>query len=175
MIKASNFREALGLTQEEVAMLLRISMSQLSMFEIGQRDLSSEAMLKLLNMYNYVQNKSHVSVENPILKEDTDKITLLLEKELKENQYEQMVLERKTHDFKRKYQKSISTLKLVEYLETQVANKEKYEKELVGILRKKALSGIEKNGVPIQVQWDLKLKALQFHQKELQKQLKQLP
>lgn len=173
MIKANNYREALGLTQEEVAMFLRIPKSQLGMFEIGQRDMPADAMLKLVDMHNYVESKEEGKWNHTLLKADADKMTSLLENELKENQQEQIVLERKINDFKSKYQKSISTLKLVEYLETQMPNKEKYEYELADMLRKKAVRGIEKNGLLIQVQWDLKLKTLQFHQKELQKQLKQ--
>jgi cytoskeletal protein RodZ len=39
MQQASKYREALGITQEEAAQLLKIPKSILGMFEIGQRDL----------------------------------------------------------------------------------------------------------------------------------------
>ena len=174
MIKAHNFRQALGLTQEETAMVLRISISQLSMFEIGQRDLPVQTMIKLANMYNYVQNKQQEKFEHPVLKKEEARITTMLEKELYENQYQQLTLERKINVFKSKYQKALSTLQLADYLETQLEEVDTYEKELAGIIRCKALKGIEKNGLASQIKLNLKLSALQMHQKELQKELGQL-
>ncbi len=171
MIKTNNFREALGLTQEETAMLLRIGMSQLAMFEVGQRDLPAQAMLKLVKMHNYVQNKQQEELKHPFLKTEHVKITKILEDELIGNQLKQLALERKINDFKSKYQKSLSALQLVEYLETQVPNQEVYEKEFAEMIRAKAIRGIEKNGLTIQTKLNIKLNALRLHQKALEKEL----
>lgn len=171
MIKANNFREALGLTQEETAMVLRISMSQLSMFEIGQRDLPIEAKLKLVSMYNYVQSKQQEKLEHPVSIAEKNKIIALLKQELLKSQIQQIVLERKIKGCTNKYQKSISALQLCEYLQTKLPEEGKYQNDLVEMIRNKALKGIEKNGFSEQTKLNLNLKALQLHQKELQMEL----
>lgn len=172
MIKPHNFREALGLTQEETAMLLKIPISQLAMFEIGRRDLPMEAKLKLVTMYNYVQKKQQEMFQHPSLKGEETKMAKIVAEELHVNQREQLIIERKINNLKSKFQKSVSTLQLADYLETQESEQEKYEKELPEILRHKALKGIEKNGMSTQIKWNLKLNALQLYEKELQKALK---
>lgn len=174
MIAPHHFREALGLTQEETAMLLRIPLSQLAMFEIGQRDLPTDAKLKLANMYHHVQNKQKEIAQLPALKVEEAKMIKIVEEELLVNQHEQVLIERKINTLKSKYQKSVSILQLVEYLETQLPKQEQYEKEFTAILRRKALKGIEKNGLPIQTPLNLKLTGLQLHQKELQRELNKI-
>lgn len=168
MIKPHKFREALGLTQEETAMVLKIAISQLAMFETGKRDLPTAAILKLGTLYNYVQSKENEKPKDSALKAEAAKIAILLEEELLVNRHGQIQLERKISRLKNKYQKSVSALKLVECLETQFS---KPDKGLNEIIRLKAVKAAEKNGLLVQIKWDLKLKALQQYQKILQKEL----
>lgn len=174
MIKSKNYlREALGLTQEETAMLLRITKSQLAMFEIGQRDLPTKPMLKLINMYNYLQNKEQEKVKHIDQKSENSKIVKLLEVEIVKNKYKQSLLERKLTRLQSNHQKSLSTLQLVEYLETQLEESEKPSKDFTGVIRTKGLRVMDKNGLSVQKKLELKLNALQNYQKELEKELKQ--
>lgn len=171
MIEGHHFRETLGLTQEEAAMLLKIGISQLAMYEVGQRELPTIPRTKLLTMYDYVQNKLQQKSVHPDLKAEHAETTEMLEKELKENQFQQLALERKLNNLKSKYQKNRATLQLAEYLETQVPNQDANEKELAEMFRIKAIKGIEKNGLLVQTKLNVKLNTLQWHQKELLKEL----
>ncbi|TGD59657.1 helix-turn-helix domain-containing protein [Flavobacterium humi] len=169
MIKSHLFREALGLTQEETAMLLKITISQLAMFEIGQRDLPVNAKLQLIKMHNHVIAKQQEKMQHPIVRNDAAKIKEIIAKELLDNQYAQLVLERKIKEAKHKYNKSISALQLAEYLDSLPAEGEIPDKGLTEIIHDKAIRGIEKYGLPVQMKYSIKLQALQNHQKELEK------
>ena len=169
MIKSHLFREALGLTQEETAMLLKITASQLSMFEIGQRDLPVNAKLQLVKMYNHVNSKQQEKIQHPIIKDDATKIKEMIAKELLDNQYAQMVLERKIKEAKHKYAKSISALHLADYLQSLPGEKEMLDKDFTKMIYDKAIMGIQKYGLPVQTKYTMKLQALQNHQKELEK------
>ncbi|ESU24864.1 hypothetical protein FEDK69T_04170 [Flavobacterium enshiense DK69] len=173
MVKSKNLREALGLTQEETAMLLRVAKSHLAMFEIGQRDLPSKAMQKLATMHNYLQNKEQEKVLHIDKEYENAKIVQLLEVELVKNKYKQALIERELSRLQSNHQKSLSTLQLVEYFETQLEESEKPGKEFINMIRTKALRGMEKNGLSVQKKLELKLNALQKYQKELEKELKQ--
>lgn len=170
MIKAHHFREALGLTQEETATLLKIRLSQLSMFEIGQRDLPANVTLQLVQMYNHVQDKQQEKLEHVVIRDDETKIAEIIAKELLDNRHAQMQLERKIKEMENKYRKSVSALHLAEYLESQPANQEIFDTGLIDLIRRKAIIGIEKYGLPTQVKYTLRLNALQHHQAALEKE-----
>lgn len=174
MTKAKDFRSALGLTQEETAMLLQITQSQLAMFEIGQRDLPPNALLQLVQMYNHVNNKEQEKWKHPIVLDDNARIREMILQELRDNEHAQLLLQRKIDNLKKKCQKNLSALLLAEYLQSKPQEHENIDTELAEIIRRKAIEGIEKNGVPAQTKHTLKLTALQHYQKELQKKLSSL-
>jgi transcriptional regulator with XRE-family HTH domain len=161
-----SIRKVLGVTQEEVAMLLRVTKSQLAMYETGQRDLPIKAKLKLVAMWQYVHNKQEIPLPLPDTKVIQAKITKI-EKQLAINEHKQILLERKLDRHKSRYEKSLSTLKLVEFIETQLPEEEKPDKELVALIYQKALQGIEKNGLSVQKKCAIEKNRLQQYQKEL--------
>lgn len=173
MFKSKNLREALGLTQEETAMLLRIAKSHLAMFEIGQRGLPTKAMLKLVTMYDYLQKNQQAKLSYTDLESENAKIVQHLEKELIYNRYKQALIERKLTRLHSEYQKCLSVLQLAEYLKTQLPEDEKPGKEFIEMIHRKGLNGIKKNGPAEQKKTELKLNALQKYQKELENELKQ--
>jgi transcriptional regulator with XRE-family HTH domain len=67
MPKRENIRQLLGLTQEMLAIELQITRSQLSMYELGKRDLPANAKLKLAEM---IENAKHFKINNNISKEE---------------------------------------------------------------------------------------------------------
>ena len=73
----SAYRELLGITQEDLALLLQASRSQLSLFEIGKRDLPLAAKSKLAEMLSYSQNsfkKKKTTVATTIQENEKEKI-----------------------------------------------------------------------------------------------------
>lgn len=171
MTKPKYFRQGLGITQEEAAMLLKTTKSQIAMFELSLRELPSDKMLKLVTLYNHVQNKQLQKGTTEDIKAEIAKCIAMLERELKNNEAKIMLFNRELDYLKSKYQKSVSLLELVTYLENELPEKEKPSQEFTGMLRRKALKGIEKNGLSFQLKCEVAIKAAQLYQKELKKEL----
>lgn len=81
MKKVPEIKEMLGLTQEEIAMLLSIPRSQWTMFKSGQRGLPPKAMLKLAAVLQSVQNEKGESEEISRLLANEEQQTKMLLKE----------------------------------------------------------------------------------------------
>lgn len=58
MQKRTTIREQLGVTQEELALLLKVTRSQLAMYELGKRDLPVAAKKQLSELLLYVMEQS---------------------------------------------------------------------------------------------------------------------
>ncbi|WP_339886719.1 helix-turn-helix transcriptional regulator [uncultured Flavobacterium sp.] len=170
MKNASQYREALGLTQEEAAQLLKIPKSILGMFEIGQRDLPETIKLQLITLYNLVQEqqKPVASISTKKLKED-ELLKVTVKNELLENQYKQQVLERKLKQCKIRFQKSEKQIKLVHILETQVRVEDRPSQDYINVLKRKAENESKKYSVLEQTKLELKIKGLKSFCKELEK------
>ena len=166
------FREALGLTQEEAAQLLKIPKSLLGMFEIGQRDLASPIKLQLVTLYNLVQKQESKASNSDKKEKDSPELTLELKKELLEMQYNQQVLERKLELFQSKYQKSEKLLQFVHVLETEVKKQERPSQDYIEVLKIKAEKEVIKYGTLAQTKLELKIRSIKSYQKELKVEVK---
>ena len=166
------YREALGLTQEEAAQLLKIPKSLLGMFEIGQRDLSSPIKLQLVTLYNLVQKQEEATASNPNHKANAvEELTLEVKKELLETQYKQQALERKLTLCKSKFQKSEKLLQFVHILETQVEKKARPSQEFINVLKIKAEKEITKYGKLAQTKLELKIRGIKSYQTALEEEM----
>ena len=164
------YREALGLTQDEAAQLLKIPKSLLGMFEIGQRDLASPIKLQLVTLYNFVQKKA--TATNPNHQANAvEELTLELKKELLETQYKQQVLEKKLATFHSKLKKSEKLLQFIHILETEVDKEAKPSQDFINVLRIKAEKEVIKFGITAQTKLELKIKGNKLYQKVLEEEV----
>ncbi len=90
----SDYKALLGLNQHEIAELLGVSRSQYLMFEIGRRDLPLAATQKLATLLVQVQSQK-VRAKRKSESANTSELKELLNKMLRENQYQQLLAERK--------------------------------------------------------------------------------
>ena len=171
MIKPSNFRQTLGITQEEAAILLKTTKSQIAMFELGLRELPTSKMLKLVTFYKHVIGKQQQTTALTDSKEGNNKCLAMLEQELKNSQVKILLLSRELERLKVKHQKNVAALELVALLETELPKKEQPSPEFIALLRRKALKGIEKNDVSVQLKCEIAIKSWQLYQRELKKEL----
>ena len=111
MKKKETIRQELGITQEAMAALLNIRRSQLAMYEIGKRDLSTTARVLLAEMQLFLQSletqsemKSKTTLENK---------QQLLAKFLLENQYKKEKVARKIEEIEKKQRSHRNALLLV--------------------------------------------------------------
>ena len=63
-MKRTSIRSLLGITQQEAAIILKVSRSQLSLYELNLRDLPTDAMLKLSQGWHYAETNTKSEKES---------------------------------------------------------------------------------------------------------------
>jgi len=114
-------RNLLGLTQLEMAMLLRISRSQYSMYELGRRDLPLHAQQRLTEILTHVKGNEMKSQTLPVptpqqLSQQHKQLTRLL----RENEFQQLVVSRKIAEIEERRTERQKLLPLVDFLNVPV-------------------------------------------------------
>ncbi len=121
MKKSNELRLSMGLKQWEMAMLLGISREQWAMYESGRRNLPAATSQKHADLV-----MMHLQSEAK-LKKTLDHATdhsALLHKMLKENQYQQQLIERKLGELRQKIQPMVKRRELNEMLSVAMFNKD---------------------------------------------------
>lgn len=117
------FKKLLGITQEEIAMILDTTRSQWSMYEIGKRNLPLSAALEFTKMLKYIQENSSKEIEINYSSEEYEKqVYNQLKKEMKNNRYQLDELNIKIEQAQRFYDEGLAALGVVDYLNTQPEN-----------------------------------------------------
>ena len=117
MKKENELRKLLGISQIEMAMLLQISRSQWSMFEIGQRDLPLAAKQLLAELLQYLQT-TEAQAKAPTSHTQTA-LQNELETQLRENEYQRLVMAQKTAYYEKKYHQELRAWQLSAFLKTR--------------------------------------------------------
>lgn len=144
MKEKDTFKKIVGVSQEEMAILLGISRTQWSMYECGQRDLPMAAAMEFAKMMEYLKNNSSKKMETKaFLKEEKIRIQDILNKAIKKNEYKIFKLNEKIERAERLYHYGVSTLRMVDYLDTQPDNER--SSGLKEVLKAKALVSLRKN------------------------------
>jgi transcriptional regulator with XRE-family HTH domain len=121
MKKEQTVTTLLGITQQDVALLLGISRSQWSMFESGHRDLPLPAKQLLAEMLTHVQSQE-AAAKNTTLPPQKAKLQQL-ERLLRNNEYEQLLVARKIAVATKKQQAHARLLQLTLFLSTRNTGK----------------------------------------------------
>ena len=162
----NNISASLGLKQQELAQLLQVSRSQLSLYELGKRSLPIHAMEKLTIMLALAQKgkaKSKVK-KNISVKEQN-----ILKKLLLKNNHQQLLVERKIKALEKKQNALATSKKLVAHLLKDGSNMKKNELAFLKTIETKN-KDIENYAVLL-LQLELKKEVLAFEEKLLQKKL----
>lgn len=170
MKKLDNIRISLGITQEDLALLLKVTRSQLSLYEIGKRDLPVAAKVQLAEMLRYMQENTSKSVANTSLMEIQElQKKKALEQMLKNNQFKQLLLEKKIKAVEKKHATNLAALQLIEYLEKEAKKNKKPDNSLLKMIQTKAVSEFEKNGLALLTKYEIEKEVLQAEEKILLK------
>ena len=166
MKKHDNIRDLLGITQEDLAALLKISRAQLSMYEIGKRELPSTAIIQLADILRYLQEDAPKSADTTsLLKEQAIQKGKALEEMRKENHFKQLVVEKKLNILEKKYKANLSAFQLTKYLEKQDTENGKLESHLLKTIERKALAELNKNGLAIITKYKIEKEVLEAEEK----------
>ena len=167
----NNISTSLGFKQQELAQLLQVSRSQLSLYELGKRSLPVHAMEKLAVMLALAQKgkaKSKVK-KNISVKEQN-----ILKKLLLKNNHQQLLVERKIKALEKKQNALVTSKKLIAHL---LKNEGKINKNELVVLKsievKLKKQEIEKYNTAL-LQLEIKKEVLVFEEKVLQKKLQSI-
>lgn len=117
------FKKLLGLSQEEMAMILGITRTQWSMYEIGKRNLPSAAAVEFSKLLHYIQENHSKEMEMPdFMKEEEKRVYGQLRKDMQKNEYKLNRLTKKMERAQSLYEEALAALQVVDYLESQPEN-----------------------------------------------------
>lgn len=169
MKKKQNIRTLLGMSQENLALILQVSRSQIAMFEIGKRSLPVHAMEKLTTMLVHLQNEA---VKSKAKKGISIEEQNYLKKLLLKNNHQQLLVERKITAIEKKQSAIAISNKLVSHLLKDKSKMNKNEFEI--------LKAIERNNHEVLnyatslLQLELKKEVLMFEEKLLRNKLQSI-
>lgn len=166
-------RETLGISQEEMSILLKINPSQIAMYESGKRELPVTAYIKLLKMSQYVEKMMTKMPEHHDMENENEKIAALIENELERINYDQIKYTRKLEQIKEKYRKALANCHLTDYLEAQ-PEEEKPSESDIAFYRQLGNRKIEKYGHAAQAPLLFKQETLKWQYNYLQEELKKI-
>jgi len=168
MKRNNNFRTTLGLKQQELAQLLQVSRSQLSLYELGRRSLPLAAMEKLATILTYSQKKTvKTDAKKSISVEEQNFIKKLLNR----NCHKQLLVERKIKALQKKKNAIVTSKKLISNLLKDKINIKKSEVDVLKSIEVKSKNQDIQNYDTLLLQLEIKKKVLVFEEKLLQKKL----
>jgi hypothetical protein len=172
MKKESIISDLLGLNQREAARLLQVSRSQLSMYELGQRDLPLSAKVLLTAMVEQAQQRKSVPIVLPILAQQEQRKQHWIECQLKLNTFRQLRVSRVLDKMEQTYAAQLKVLELVAHLKEIGSNESKEYQGFLNSLENKAHKKMTQTGLPQLLQWQIKLAALQTEAEILHEAMK---
>lgn len=168
-----NLNELLGIPLIDIAIILKTTRTQLSMFELGQRDIPSKSKILLADILQFIQQEKENPKNNAaILREETVQNKSALETMLKKNKYEQYLLDKKFKATEKKRQKAFTALLLADYLEKNKDKDDVLLQNMDSNIRKIALSSLRKTNQALLTQLQIKKEVLQAEEKILLEHLK---
>ena len=159
----------LGLSQEETAMILGISRVQWAMYETGRRDIPLAAKQQLADLLVFVQKLDKKTEDFQHIKIQEARREKVFEQQRLINKHQQMIAEKKLKAIEKKYEAAMTALSLVGFLETKAEESGKEKDAVLYMIKQKAVTTIEKNGLHVQAKHQLKFQALQQEETILKK------
>jgi transcriptional regulator with XRE-family HTH domain len=171
MKKGESICKQLGIKQEELAMLLKISKGQLAMFEIGKRDIPLTAKKQLTEILMGLQaNKSKLVNHHPILEEEKKKSHDWLMKEFNDLKFKEFQLERKIEKTQAVREDALKALEVVKYLESGDGFEDRFGMANFILIRIK--NTLNKHSLQHLEEMELKKESFKMLKLQLQKKIK---
>jgi transcriptional regulator with XRE-family HTH domain len=121
MKESHPIRTLLGLTQEQIAMMLGISRAHWAMYELGKRDLPLQPKERLAEMLQFL--KTLEGTEKQLRAKENKAELEQAARMLLENEYQRLTLEKKLAAAEEKRSAQIRLSLLTDYLKTRAAKK----------------------------------------------------
>ena len=159
MKATKKLRGLLGISQKEMAALLSIPRSQLTMYENGHRDLPIPALLRLADIEIFCNDQEGKTNNlHPHIQQHISKAEHLLENYAKEQEYKHALAERNLKLLEIAHAQKLVVLNLVNHL--KLLNRVPGADSFLNVIEAKALAGIEKTGLHQQVIQQVRISGL---------------
>jgi transcriptional regulator with XRE-family HTH domain len=147
MKKRKYIREALNLTQEEMAMLLDISRSQWAHYEIGLKELSNKGLINESRASNFLASLDSNDLKNyPISATLDSEKSKFIANAIKKNELEIMACKRTIERLEKNYTAAIKLFKVTDFfLQSEVDSNMKH-REAIKVLNEIAVKTLHQNG-----------------------------
>ena len=167
-----NPRAILGLTQSQIAILLKMSRSHWSMFELGKRHLPDSAFSVLNEMLVYAQSEEAKTAPKTAQQlEQEEAFQECLKKMHKENEFQLEHIARKLAPLEKKYKAQRNALPLLAYLMSKNTNADGGKIKLLEIITRIVTRGVTPKMVLQMNKWQIKLELLQVEKSLLEERM----
>ncbi len=171
MKNEANLKSLLGLTQEEMGMLLGTSRVQWAHFIVGRRDLPLPAKIKLTDVLSHVEKNKTYSVDvTKTIETEKKKAHEWLLQELKDIKFKEYELEVKIKKITQVREEALKALQIVSYLESE-KNKSPIE-SLPKFIKIRAINTLNKNNLQYLQELQLKKETLEMLKFKIEEKLK---
>ncbi|MCF6130601.1 helix-turn-helix domain-containing protein [Flavobacterium sp. AS60] len=144
-IKRENIRSRLGLTQQDIALLLKVSRTKYSLYELGLRNLPSAAGERETEMDAYMIKPEAKAPQNlPGMENEEAKIKQLLGKRLKENDYQLQGITRKIDSVQEKLITNEKAVQLLHFLNLPEEIEKALAPKAVAMIQSRVISNYKK-------------------------------
>lgn len=145
-MKKETIKAILGLTQQEIAMILNVTRSQYSHYERNTRGLTSAAGLRLDEMMLYMLSPMTEAFQKEMETAYDDKETKQqLSKQIRKNEFQLLVLSRKISAVEEKLEKHKKAVRLMGFLNSAEEAKKTKSPKILGPIKSRAGSNFNKS------------------------------
>lgn len=151
MSRKENIRKKLNLTQEDMAMILKINRSQWALYELGLRGLSTTATLRLSQIErSFLSDEVSMSKQSEKIEVHELKKKKFLADALKENELRQIACKRKIDRLEKGFEAAMNLHQLIDFIADTKDEKYILHPGALQKLNEKAEKAFGKNG-PLQL------------------------
>lgn len=172
MENKKSIRSLLGFKQEELALLLKVSRSQLSLYELGKRSLPLHAMEKLALLVSQLQNPA---VENEQNKNTTEVDKKVVQQLILKNAHQQLIIEKKITALLKKQNANLVSHKIITNIMEKGKEWNKKEIASLKLIATNREKKIKENTSKTVFQLEIKKEVLKFEEKLLKEKLTLIP
>ncbi len=171
MKKSTYLRKELNLTQYEMSELLNITRSQLSLFELGLRELPTTALVRSSQIGIFMATaKAPEAKDFPQIADWEEEKEKFLTKALDDCKHYQSGIIRKLPKMEEEYRATLNLLQLIDYFKEQEDKEDALHPGALVTLEDKAMKSLERCGPKEMVRQNYQLMMLQ-KQEEVLKEL----
>ena len=174
MKKTQPIRDLLGFSQTELALVLNVTRSQFSKFEIGTRDIPSAAKYLLAEMLSHVQSPEIPLKRSSAVQEQIAQLQLQLQFMLKENEYQLLHTARRIVASEKIYNTKVKVQQLVDFLSSRPDSIEISKAAALRAIRHTANKSLQEHGLTSIIKLKIKLEVLQLEKIFLDAELRKI-